>query len=142
MEPMGELLFDRYRLVKRLGVGGNTVVVLTSESRPLPAITLTEVLATSDVPGGVVNVLTGRKSELVPVLAAHADVDAIDVWGVPDDMRRDVELSAADSVKRIARRPRGATDARFDWLDDRAAERPEWIAAYLEMKTVWHPIGV
>jgi len=132
-------------LVSRLApplVTGNAVVVLASETRPLPAITLTEVLATSDVPAGVVNVLTGRKRELVPVLAAHVDVDAIDVWGVPDDLRTDTELAAADSVKRIARRPRGVTDARFDWLDDRASERPEWIAAYLEMKTVWHPIGV
>jgi acyl-CoA reductase-like NAD-dependent aldehyde dehydrogenase len=132
-------------LVSRLApplVAGNAVVVLASESRPLPAITLTEVLATSDVPAGVVNVLTGRRRELVPVLAAHVDVDALDVWGVPDDMRTDTELAAADSVKRIARRPRGIADARFDWLDDRASERPEWIAAYLEMKTVWHPIGV
>ena len=64
------------------------------------------------------------------------------MWGVPDDLRTDVELAAADSVMRIARRPAGVTDARFDWLDDRASERPEWIAAYLEMKTVWHPIGV
>src|SRR5262245_61322251 len=132
-------------LVSRLApplVAGNAVVVLASESRPLPAITLTEVLATSDVPGGVVNVLTGFRKELVSVLAAHVDVDAIDVWGVPDDLRTDTELAAADSVKRIARRPKGRTDARFDWLDDKAAERPEWIAAYLEMKTVWHPIGV
>jgi acyl-CoA reductase-like NAD-dependent aldehyde dehydrogenase len=132
-------------LVSRLApplVAGNAVVVLTSEARPLPAITLTEVLATSDVPAGVVNVLTGRKRELVPVLANHVDVDTIDVWGVPDDLRTDVELSAAESIKRIVRRPAGTTDARFDWLDDRASERPEWIAAYLEMKTVWHPIGV
>ena len=132
-------------LVSRLApplVGGNSVVVLASETRPLPAISLTEVLATSDVPAGVINVLTGRKRELVPVLAAHEDVDALDVWGVPDDLRRDVELVAADSVMRIARRPKGASDARFDWLDDSASERPEWIAAYLEMKTVWHPIGV
>ena len=132
-------------LVSRLApplVAGNAVVVLTSETRPLPAISLTEVLATSDVPAGVVNVLTGRKRELIPVLAAHVDVDTIDVWGVPDDLRTDVELSAADSIKRVVRRPAGITDARFDWLDDRASERPEWIAAYLEMKTVWHPIGV
>jgi acyl-CoA reductase-like NAD-dependent aldehyde dehydrogenase len=132
-------------LVSRLApplVTGNAVVVLTSETRPLPAITLTEVLATSDVPGGVVNVLTGLKKELVPVLAGHVDVDAIDVWGVPSDLRTEVELVAADNVKRLARRPAGVTDARFDWLDDRASERPEWIAAYLEMKTVWHPIGV
>ncbi|HYK95988.1 MAG TPA: aldehyde dehydrogenase family protein [Candidatus Dormibacteraeota bacterium] len=132
-------------LVSRLAppiVAGNSVVVLASESRPLPAISLTEVLATSDVPGGVINVLTGRKHELVPVLAAHEDVDALDVWGVPEDLRTAVELSAADSVKRVARRPKGVADGKFDWLDDRASERPEWIAAYLEMKTVWHPIGV
>jgi acyl-CoA reductase-like NAD-dependent aldehyde dehydrogenase len=132
-------------LVSRLApplVAGNTVVVLASESRPLPAVTLTEVLATSDVPGGVVNVLTGLKAELVPVLAGHVDVDVIDVWGVPDELRTDVELVAADNVKRLARRPAGAVDAKFDWLDDRATERPEWIAAFLEMKTVWHPIGV
>jgi acyl-CoA reductase-like NAD-dependent aldehyde dehydrogenase len=132
-------------LVSRLApplVAGNAVVVVTSETRPLPAVTLTEVLATSDVPGGVVNVITGLKKELVPVMAAHVDVDAIDVWGVPDAARAATEIAAADSVKRIVRRPAGTTDARFDWLDDRAAERPEWIAAYLEMKTVWHPIGV
>ncbi|HSL32954.1 MAG TPA: aldehyde dehydrogenase family protein [Candidatus Limnocylindrales bacterium] len=132
-------------LVSRLApplVAGNAVVAIASESRPLPAITLTEVLATSDVPGGVVNVLTGLKRELVPIMAGHVDVDAIDVWGVPEALREDVELTAADNVKRLSRRPRGVSDARFDWLDDRAAERPEWIAAFLEMKTVWHPIGV
>jgi acyl-CoA reductase-like NAD-dependent aldehyde dehydrogenase len=132
-------------LVSRLApvlTAGNTAVVVASERRPLPAITLAEVLATSDVPGGVVNVLTGYREELVPVLAAHVDVDGLDGWGIPDDLRTPAELSAADSVKRVARRPPGVTDARFDWLDDRAAERPEWIAAFLEMKTVWHPIGV
>jgi acyl-CoA reductase-like NAD-dependent aldehyde dehydrogenase len=131
-------------LVSRLApplVAGNAVVVVASETRPLPAVTLTEVLATSDVPGGVVNLLTGRKAELVPVLAAHEDVDALDVWGVPDALRVAVETAAADDIKRLARRPRGVSDARFDWTDDRAAERPEWIAAFLEMKTVWHPIG-
>jgi acyl-CoA reductase-like NAD-dependent aldehyde dehydrogenase len=132
-------------LVSRLApplVAGNTVVLLTSETRPLPAITLTEVLATSDVPGGVVNVLTGRKKELVPVLAGHSDVDALDLWGVPDELRIETEQLAADDIKRVSRRPARVPDARFDWLDDRAAERPEWIAVFLEMKTVWHPIGV
>jgi acyl-CoA reductase-like NAD-dependent aldehyde dehydrogenase len=132
-------------LVSRLApivVSGNTAIVLASEARPLPAVTLSEVLATSDVPGGVVNLLTGYRRELVPVLAAHADVDAIDTWGVPDDMRLEVESAAADNVKRVARRAIGTRDARFDWTDDRAAERPEWIAAFLEYKTVWHPIGV
>ena len=81
-------------------------------------------------------------AELVPVLAAHRDVDALDTWGVPDAMRRDTELLAADDIKRLLRRPTTVDEARFDWLDDRATERPEWIAAFLEMKTVWHPIGV
>ena len=132
-------------LVSRLApvlAGGNVAVVLASETRPLPVVTLTEVLATSDVPGGVVNVLTGHRSELVPVLAAHVDVDGVDGWGIPDDLRVAAEEAAADSVKRLSRRPKGVSDARFDWLDDRATERPEWIAAFLEMKTVWHPIGV
>ncbi len=132
-------------LVSRLApplVAGNAVVLLTSQTRPLPAVTLTEVLATSDVPGGVVNVLTGLKPELIPVLAAHGDVDALDTWGVPDDMRTDTELLVADDIKRLSRRPTTVSEAKFDWLDDRAAERPEWIAAFLEMKTVWHPIGV
>jgi aldehyde dehydrogenase (NAD+) len=132
-------------LVSRLApvlAGGNVAVVLASEARPLPAITLAEVLATSDVPGGVVNVLTGLRGELVPVLASHADVDGLDGWGIPDDLRTAAEIAAADSVKRVARRPHGTVDARFDWLDDRAAERPEWIAAFMEMKTVWHPIGL
>src|SRR6187399_3669470 len=131
-------------LVSRLApplVTGNAVVLLSSERRPLPAVTLTEVLATSDVPGGVVNVLTGYRSELVPVLAGHADVDALDTWGVPDDLRTEVELLAADDIKRLSRRSTKVTEARFDWLDDAASERPEWIAAFLEMKTVWHPIG-
>jgi acyl-CoA reductase-like NAD-dependent aldehyde dehydrogenase len=132
-------------LVSRLApvlAGGNVAVVLASETRPLPSITLAEVLATSDVPGGVVNILTGHRSELVPPLAAHVDVDAVDGWGIPDELRKAAEEAASDSVKRVARRPHGVTDARFDWLDDRAAERPEWIAAFLEMKTVWHPIGL
>jgi acyl-CoA reductase-like NAD-dependent aldehyde dehydrogenase len=123
-------------------VGGNVVVIVASESRPLPAVTLTEVLATSDVPAGVVNLLTGRRRELVPVLAAHGDVDSIDTWGVPADLQEAVEIAAADDITRILRRPARVSDARFDWTDDRASERPEWIAAHLEMKTVWHPIGM
>ena len=73
--------------------------------------------------------------------AAGGDVDALDTWGVPEVMRRDTELLAAADIKRILRRPTTVNEARFDWLDDRATERPEWIAAFLEMKTVWHPIG-
>jgi acyl-CoA reductase-like NAD-dependent aldehyde dehydrogenase len=132
-------------LVSRLApavVGGNTAVVLASESRPLPAVTLGEVLATSDVPAGVINLLTGIRRELVPVLAGHMDVNAIDTWGVPAELRAAVEESAMESVKRLSRPPRSAASAAFDWLDDQRAQRPEWIAAFLEMKTVWHPIGM
>jgi acyl-CoA reductase-like NAD-dependent aldehyde dehydrogenase len=131
-------------LVSRLApivVSGNAAVVIASETRPLPAVTLGEVMATSDVPGGLINLLTGLKAELVPVLAAHVDVDALDTWGVTAEQQAPTEISAAESIKRIARRPRGISDAAFDWTDDRAAQRPEWIAAFLEMKTVWHPIG-
>jgi acyl-CoA reductase-like NAD-dependent aldehyde dehydrogenase len=131
-------------LVSRIApavVGGNAVVALASESRPLPAVTLGEVLATSDVPPGVINLLTGLRRELVPIMAAHMDVNAIDTWGVPRDLRAGVEEAAIDNVKRLARPPRGVDD-RFDWLDDRRAQRPEWIASYLEIKTVWHPIGM
>jgi len=123
-------------------VSGNTCVLVASQTRPLPAVTLSEVLATSDVPGGVINILTGQRRELVPWLAAHMDVNAIDAWGVPADLRTSVEEAAMENLKRVARGPRGTDADRFDWLDDRRAQRPEWIAAFLEMKTVWHPIGM
>jgi acyl-CoA reductase-like NAD-dependent aldehyde dehydrogenase len=130
-------------LVSRLApvvVSGNTACVLASEPRPLPAVTLTEVLATSDVPGGVINLVTGHKRELVPWLAAHMDVNALDLFGVPTEMRATAEAAAVESMKRMARPPRDPE--RFDWLDDERAQRPEWIARFMEMKTVWHPIGV
>ncbi len=130
-------------LVSRLApvvVSGNTAVVLSSETRPLPAVTLTEVLATSDVPGGVINLITGYKRELVPWLAAHMDVNALDLFGVPPDLRTEAEVSAIDSMKRVARAPRDAD--KFDWLDDARAQRPEWIARFMETKTVWHPVGI
>jgi acyl-CoA reductase-like NAD-dependent aldehyde dehydrogenase len=117
-------------LVLRLApvlVGGNAAVAVASERRPLAAITLAEVLATSDVPGGVVNVLTGHKGELAPVLASHMDVNAIDLAGVDGD-RAELEALAADNVKRVVRNADG--------------QSPWHAAAYLEMKTVWHPIGV
>jgi len=131
-------------LISRLApilVSGNVAVVLASETRPLPSVTLSEALATADLPGGVVNILTGLRRELVPVLAAHQDVDGLDTWGVPPDLRVAAESAAAENIKRLARRPAGVADERFDWADARAAERPEWIAAFLEMKTVWHPVG-
>jgi acyl-CoA reductase-like NAD-dependent aldehyde dehydrogenase len=117
-------------LVGRLApalVGGNAVVVVASERRPLAAVTLAEVLATSDVPGGAVNIVTGRKEELAPVLASHMDVNAVDLAGVDGD-RAELERLAADNVKRVVANGDG--------------QSPWHVAAFLELKTVWHPIGV
>jgi acyl-CoA reductase-like NAD-dependent aldehyde dehydrogenase len=111
---------------------GNTAVVIASEQRPLAAITLAEVLATSDLPGGVVNVLTGRTAELAPVLAAHMDVNAIDLTGVAPAGRPDLEKLAAENVKRVF-----AADE--DWA---AAPGTGRLLAFLETKTVWHPLGI
>jgi acyl-CoA reductase-like NAD-dependent aldehyde dehydrogenase len=113
---------------------GNTCVVVASGGRPVPAVSLSEVLATSDVPGGVVNVLTGDPAELAPWLASHMDVNAIDLTGVDDPAAAtDLERSAADNLKRV-RRPGGD-----DWTADPGLDR---MTAFLETKTVWHPIGV
>jgi acyl-CoA reductase-like NAD-dependent aldehyde dehydrogenase len=107
--------------------GGNTVVAVASETHPLAAIELAEALATSDVPGGAVNLLTGRRSELAPWLAAHMDVNAIDLTGADGDSP-DLERAAAENVKRVVR---GDADAQSPWE----------IASFLELKTVWHPVG-
>jgi acyl-CoA reductase-like NAD-dependent aldehyde dehydrogenase len=114
------------RLVPAL-VAGNALVVVASESQPLAAVELAEVLATSDTPGGAVNVLTGLKSELAPVLAGHMDVNAIDLTGVAED-GANLERLAAENVKRVVR---GSSNGQS--LDD--------VTAFLELKTVWHPIG-
>ncbi len=109
-------------------VGGNTTVVVASETHPLAAVELAEVLATSDVPGGVVNLLTGFREELAPWLAGHMDVNAIDLAGA-DGQVEELEQLAAENVKRVVR---GAADDQSPWE----------IASFLELKTVWHPIGV
>jgi len=130
-------------LVSRLApviVSGNASVVLASESRPLPAITLSEVIATSDVPGGVVNVITGLRRELVPHLAAHMDVNALDGFGLDPAAVAAVEEAAADNVKRFSRPPSGGVE-RYDWLSP-AAQSPYLIGEFVEIKTVWHPIGI
>jgi acyl-CoA reductase-like NAD-dependent aldehyde dehydrogenase len=114
---------------------GNTVVLLASEQRPLPAITLAEVLDTSDVPGGVVNLLTGRVAELAPVLAAHRDVDALDLAGAPTELVADLERAAVTNVKRVLHPP----SVEPDW---NAAPTTRRMLAFLETKTVWHPVGV
>ncbi|GAA1240645.1 MULTISPECIES: aldehyde dehydrogenase family protein [Streptomyces] len=113
---------------------GNTAVVIASETSPLPALSLGEVLATSDVPGGVVNVLSGRTAEIAAPLAAHQDVNAIDLTGADADLARDLEIAAADNLKRV-RRPQ-AVDT--DWTTDPGTDR---LTSFLETKTVWHPTG-
>ena len=115
------------RLVPAI-VGGNAVVVVTGGDASLIAVTLGEVLATSDVPAGVVNVLTGERAELLPWLISHLDVNAVDLTGADDDLEAEVVAGAAANVKRVV-------------FGDVEEESPYAIADFLEMKTLWHPIG-
>ncbi len=119
-------------LVRRVApalCGGNAVVVLAPEVNPLPALTLAEVLATSDLPAGVVNVISGFRKELLPWLSSHMDVNAIDVAGCTDEEVTEIEKAAADNVKRVVKLAAGEMS-------------PYLITAFMEMKTVWHPVGV
>ncbi|HKR62845.1 MAG TPA: aldehyde dehydrogenase family protein [Thermoanaerobaculia bacterium] len=128
-------------LVSRIApalVGGNTVVAITSEARPLAAITLGEAFETSDVPAGVINLVSGHKSELVPWLAAHMDVNAIDTTGVAAEAVASVQKSAAENVKRVVH----FDGASLGWDDVRRSQSPYAIFEFQESKTVWHPIGM
>ncbi|MEW2165411.1 aldehyde dehydrogenase family protein [Streptomyces sp. NPDC007084] len=111
---------------------GNTVIVIASEKSPLPALSLGEVLATSDVPGGVVNILSGRTAEIAAPLAAHQDVNAIDLTGADEELAKELEIAAADNLKRVVR-PQAVDYARTPGT--------ERLTAFLETKTVWHPTG-
>nr|WP_145483194.1 MULTISPECIES: aldehyde dehydrogenase family protein [Streptomyces] len=111
---------------------GNTAVVIASEKAPLPALSLAEVLATSDVPGGVVNILSGRPCEIAPSLAAHQDVNAIDLAGADEELAKELEIAAADNLKRVLR-PQD--------VDFTQAPGTERLTAFLETKTVWHTTG-
>jgi acyl-CoA reductase-like NAD-dependent aldehyde dehydrogenase len=133
LAPQESSLLGLVSVVAPAVVTGNTCVVLASERAPLPAVTLSEVLATSDVPGGVVNVLTGRTAEVAPWLASHMDVNAIDLAGVDEELATALQVAAADNLKRV-RRP-----APTDWAAEPGLVR---LLAWLETKTVWHPIGV
>ena len=127
-------------LVSRLApaiIIGNTSVLLASERWPLPAITFAEALATADVPGGVVNILTGPKRSLIPVLAAHMDINVIDAFGHTHEDAAEIETKASDSVTRVVRPCREG----FPWDDDGVARSPYMIAEFAEIKTVWHPKG-
>lgn len=137
LAPQKSSLLGLVSVVAPVVVSGNTTVVLASEDRPLPAITLSEVLATSDVPGGVVNILTGRTAEVAPWLAGHMDVNAVDLGGVAGDadLTQQLKLSAAENLKRVV----PPAPAEPDWGAEPGLAR---LTAYLETKTVWHPVGI
>jgi acyl-CoA reductase-like NAD-dependent aldehyde dehydrogenase len=118
-------------------VTGNTGVLVASQNAPLPAITLGEVLATSDLPGGVVNILTGRRAELAPWLASHMDINGLDLTGASGDLANECERAAAENLKRVLR-PVWA-DQPTDWTADPGTTR---MTTFLETKTVWHPVGI
>jgi acyl-CoA reductase-like NAD-dependent aldehyde dehydrogenase len=135
LAPQQSSLLGLVSVLAPVLAGGNTAVVVTSKERPLPAVTLAEVLATSDVPGGAVNLLTGDAEELGTWLAEHADVDGIDLTGAPAGRAMEFEREAAGTVKRVVRPP--AVEP--DWTADPGLGR---MTPFLETKTVWHPMGV
>jgi acyl-CoA reductase-like NAD-dependent aldehyde dehydrogenase len=135
LAPQQSSLLGLVSVLAPVLAGGNTAVVVSSKARPLPAVTLGEVLATSDVPGGVVNLLTGDAEEIGPWLAEHADVDGIDLTGAVPGRAMELERMAAGTIKRVVRPP--ATEP--DWTADPGLTR---MTPFLETKTVWHPIGV
>ena len=135
LAPQVSSLLGLVSVVAPVLVTGNAAVVVASEASPVPALELAEVLATSDLPGGVVNILSGRTAELAPVMAAHRDIDALDLAGAPEGLAAELEGAAADNVKRALRRARAGPD----WS---AAPSPARMLFFTEIKTVWHPVGV
>ncbi|QUH04951.1 aldehyde dehydrogenase family protein [Saccharopolyspora erythraea] len=133
LAPQSSSLLGLVSVVAPVIAAGNTCVVVASCERPLPAITLAEVLATSDVPGGVVNLLTGHAEELGPWLASHADVNALDPVGAPGELRGELERAAAETVKRVL-----PVRGEPDWNRQPDIQR---LRAFTEVKTVWHPVG-
>ena len=137
LAPEESSLLGLVSVVAPVIVSGNTAVVVSSYPRPLPAVNLAEVLATSDLPGGVVNILTGNAATIAPWLASHMDVNAIDLTGIAGDtaLASELEVAAADNLKRVRRAPASEPD----WTQDPGLEP---MTAFLEIKTVWHPMGV
>ena len=137
LAPQASSLLGLVSVLAPVVVSGNTAVVVASQQRPLPAVTLAEVLGTSDVPGGVVNVLTGTTAEIAPWLASHMDVNAIDLTGIAgdEDQERALEVQAADNLKRVRRAP----DTEPEWTAEPGLNR---LTLFLETKTVWHPVGI
>ncbi|WP_203336904.1 aldehyde dehydrogenase family protein [Nocardioides limicola] len=137
LAPQGSSLLGLVSVVAPVIVTGNTCVVAASADRPLPAVTVAEVLATSDVPGGVVNILTGSLDRTAPTLASHMDVNAVDLVGLAGDPQTAAALeeAAADNLKRVRRAPA----AEPDWTQEPGLDS---LTAFTETKTVWHPIGI
>lgn len=134
LAPQDSSLLGLVSVLAPVVVSGNVAVTVSSYERPLPAITLSEVLSTSDLPGGVVNILTGDAAEIGPWLASHRDVNGIDLSGASDEeLATDLEVAAADNLKRVTR------SAVNDWSADPGIEP---MIGFLETKTVWHPAGV
>jgi acyl-CoA reductase-like NAD-dependent aldehyde dehydrogenase len=121
-------LLGAVRTLAPVLAAGNSAILIASESYPLPAITLGEVIATSDVPGGVVNILTGKTSELLPWIGSHMEIDGVDVGGLNKKQEDEVKLVGADNLKRISRFA--------------PTNHPERILSFMEHKTIWHPIGI
>lgn len=134
--PPSPALLPLVSLVAPVICSGNAAVVITPAS-PAVASVFGEVCATSDLPGGVVNILTGRTDELVPVLASHRDVDAVHAAAgdLAPELARALRSGAADNLKRVTIRPQ------VEWADAEACHSPEWIEPFVEIKTVWHPVG-
>ena len=137
ISPESPSLLGLVSVVAPMLAGGKTVVAFASEVNPLPAMVLAEICATSDVPGGVVNILTGLREELLPEIAAHRDIDAVGGAYESADERRTLELGAADNMKRV--RLLDASDT--DWADEDARHAPWTIEPFTELKTIWHPSG-
>ena len=108
--------------------GGNSVIAVASQKYPLPAISLSEVLSTSDLPGGVVNMLTGSSAELAPWIGSHMDIDGVDATGLSSAQEKELRIAGADNLKRIFR--------------FKESQTPQRVLSFMENKTVWHPIGV
>ncbi|MEU0359471.1 aldehyde dehydrogenase family protein [Streptomyces cyaneofuscatus] len=141
LAPQKSSLLGLVSVIAPVIATGNTAVVIASADAPLPALSLGEVLATSDVPGGVVNILSGATAELAAPLAAHQDVNAIDLTGAGAELAKELEIAAADNLKRVLRplpAEADGSDASADWL---AAPGTHRLTAFLETKTVWHPTG-
>ena len=133
LAPTGAPLLGLVSVMAPIMAGGNACVVVAAEPDAYVAVTFGEVLATSDVPGGVVNLLTGSSAEIAPHLAAHADVNALDLTGADAELAAELEPAASDTVKRVYR-PKGSPDFA-------AAPGTARLRAFLEIKTVWHPTG-